>query len=119
MKVLSDKGKEWSKVSVEIENNFNAWLTNSEVKKEEILKRVDKDSFKLVYSNEKDCVRICLSDDIGTIGLPFIWIKNGEILFVHFKTDAALLLLYISSLCGNEKSKKEIGNFIKIHKLNK
>lgn len=119
MKVISNKGKEWGDVSIETENYFNAWLNQSELEKEELLARINEDSFNMVYLVEKNEIRVCFRDNTGNIGLPFMWIKNGKIPLAYFKTDAALILLYISSLCNNDKSKEKIKNFIDKYKLNK
>lgn len=72
-KVISNTGKEWSNVSIETERDFNLWLMQSEIEKEELLLRIGKDDFKVTYSFEKDEIRIYLKDDTGAIGLPFVW----------------------------------------------
>ena len=111
-KVISNTGREWSSVSIETERDFDLWLIQSGIEREEILERTEKDDFKIKYLYEKDEIRVYLEDDSGTIGLPFVW-EHDEVPLTHFKMDAAIMLLYISSLCGNSKSKKKIQYFIK------
>ncbi len=111
-KIISNTGREWSSVSIETERDFDLWLMQSGIEKEEVLARTGKDDFKVTYFYEKDEIRIYLEDDTGAIGLPFVW-ENDAVPLAHFKTDAAIMLLYISSLCGNSKLKKKIQYFIK------
>lgn len=116
MKIISRTGNDWSGVSKETESTFNSWLLQSDISKNEFLTRVNKDSFRVIYVEDIG-IDISIADDIGTIGLPIVWRKNSGIPRAYFKIDAALFLIYISSMCNNDKTKRDIEYSIKIHKL--
>lgn len=111
-KIISGKGKEWSKESAAVMDLFTQWLTMSGLKRKEFLNRADGGNFKICFHRADDVANIILEDDDGIIGEPFVWWKESGIAFENYMMDVGFLFLHIGSLCRSETTKKEINDFV-------
>lgn len=112
-RVLVGKGDEYSKVALETESYYINWLDSSYIAEEDFLNNVRKESFEISISLDMNVSSIKLKNDDGEFVLPLEWRSSGVISFKDYKTEAALLLLYVGNKCGNEASEKKIKSFVR------
>lgn len=112
IKILSGKGNEWSEAAASIMDTLEVWLSCSGITQEELIKRIERTSFQVDFSDTEQKSVLSLCDKDGTIGESFCWDKESGIPKDHFLTDAGFLLLHICSLCRNENSKKKLNDFV-------
>ena len=112
VKILSDKGNEWSEAAASIMDTLAEWLSCSGISREELIKRIEHSSFRVDFSDTKQKRVLSLCDKDGTIGESFCWEEDSGIPKDNFLTDAGFLLLHICSLCTNENSKKKLNDFV-------
>ena len=112
-KIVMGKGKEYSKVSREVERNFRSWLVASSVSEDEFLKAVEVDDFMLNLYSNGDRTHIVFHNANGYIAAPLMWRKESGIAYEEFKTDAGLLLFAVVGKCKKEESKQKIRKFIR------
>lgn len=113
LKFFSDKGKEYSKVAKEVEQNFRNWLDASMMGEADFLNYCNSRYFRLSYDFDGTEAVISLENGGGEFALPLIWDKKSGIALNDFKSDASLLLLYVANKCSNEISVKTIKSFVK------
>lgn len=111
--VLTGAGKEYSKVSKEVENNFRNWLFASNISEQDFMALVDRKDFHLTFWTDGDVALTVFHRHDGEIAVPLIWQKESGGDLEVYKTDAALLLMLVESKCSNEESKKKIKEFIR------
>lgn len=107
-KVIYGKGKEWSAVSHEVEDNFRSWLAASGMDKAECARRLDAEDFSISFVSDYGRMEVHLEDGSGEIGLPLIWHTDSPATLPAYMLDAALMLACMRGLCGNRESKEKI-----------
>ena len=112
-KIIMGKGKDFSKVAREAEQNFNNWLQASNLSEKDLLKLIEQEAFYLTFWADGSVAITILHGCNCEIGMPFVWQKENNISFEAYKTDVGLLLMLIESKCNSEVSKKKIKDFVK------
>lgn len=112
-KVLFGKGKEYSAIANEAEQNLINWLNSSELSEEKFLEMVDRDDLHLTFWTDNKTAITMLHHSGGEIAQPLIWQKETGILLKNYRIDAALMLFLVSEKAGNPRSKEKIRTFIK------
>lgn len=111
--ILADKGSEWSDIAREFEEIFYNWLDASELNEEDFVSAICKDDMYLTYFEDEKMALTIFHHSCGEIGIPLVWqIENG-IPLEAYKTDTALLLLFIAGKCKAQETKDRIEGFVK------
>lgn len=113
--VFKAKGKEFSKVSVEVMGLFDGWLKASELCEEEFFEAIKRSDFLIHYSENPAGVSAFFTVAGAPYGVPFICNKDTDV--ARFKVDLALILMYVGSECKEENILTKIVEFIKVHNL--
>lgn len=113
--LLFGTGEAYSRVANEVEMNFCQWMFVADMEREKFLEAIQADDMKIVFSETEEGVQIAFSVCSGTIGIPLIWEKDGEVDFETFKMDTALLFLFIAASSGSSLVEDKIRCFIKKH----
>lgn len=113
LKILSDKGKEYSSAALEVEQKFQNFLNAAMMSETDFINHCNCKNFELTYEFKNTTAAIIFKDGDEEFALPLIWNSEDGIFLNHFKTDAALLLLYISNKCNNKDSVEKIKSFIR------
>lgn len=110
--ILADKGNEWSDIAREFEEIFYNWLDASELEEEDFVSAICKDDMYLTYFEDERMALTIFHHSCGEIGMPLVWqIENG-IPLEAYKTDTALLLLFIAGKCQKKEVENKIRAFI-------
>lgn len=112
IKILSGEGREWSAAAESVAVTFEEWISASDIEREEFLKRVEGDTFRVEFRSDVDSMEIIFFDENGTIGIPFVWDLSSGIKKEYFLVDAGFLILYIASFCRGEAAKKKLNDFV-------
>lgn len=115
--LLQSKGRKYSKVANEIEQNYKNWLDASLRSETYFLNHCNSNKFELLFSFDGSSASISLEDGDWEFVMPLIWEKKSGIDFENFKTDAALLLMYVANKCSNKDSVQKIESFVKSYLL--
>lgn len=106
--VLSNKGKDYSSVTNEVEDLFNRWLYFSNYDKEYFLRMLNSDGVHIQHEVGNEKITISIIKNNSVVGTPFIWVKENGIPLKNFWIDVLLLLTYISSMCDSENVLNDI-----------
>lgn len=115
--ILADSGIEWSDVAREIEALYNNWLGASDLEEFEFISSVCADDMYLTYFEDARMALTIFHHSCGEIGMPLVWQVESGILLDSYKTDTALLLLYIAGKCNSKLVAEKIEHFVKTELL--
>lgn len=118
-KIIMGKGKAYSRVSMEVENNLKNWLAATPVEEKDFLDAVEEESFSLSMHSDNEKAQIILYNDRGYIIAPLVWVKGNGVTYKEFQMDAGLLLFTVVGKCKKEESKRKIREFIRAELLQK
>ena len=112
--VMTGKGKEYSEVGVQTEVLLSQWLAASNMTEDELIYRLEGDTFNIGVFFEGESMNIIMFDEeSGNIGVPIV-LNNAELeSSTESRMDAALLLLHISQKTTNAKVENKIREFAK------
>lgn len=111
--VMEGMGREYSAVALEIEQTFHKWINASDVSELDFFKLIDREDICLTFQANDEMALAALLNSKGEIAMPLIWQEGNGISFKSYKTDTALLLLFVAGKCNNPKSQKKIELFVK------
>jgi len=111
--VFFGKGKEYSTVAREAEQNYYNWLSSSGINEAYFLQLIDREDFYLSCSRNSDNAAVYFCNSEGDFVMPLVWNKENGIKFSSYEIDVKLLLLLVSSKCNNTISKEKITKFTK------
>lgn len=115
--ILADNGNEWSDVAREIESIYFNWLDASELDENEFISSICEEDMYLTYFEDERMALTIFHHSCGEIGMPMVWQVENEIPLDSYKTDTALLLLYIAGKCNNKLVTDKIESFVKTELL--
>lgn len=118
-KIMMGKGKAYSRVSREVENNLKNWLAATPVEEKDFLDAMEEESFSLSMHSDSEKAQIILYNDRGYIVAPLVWVKGNGVTYKEFQMDAGLLLFTVVGKCKKEESKRKIKEFIRAELLQK
>lgn len=111
--LLFGKGKQYSNVAKESEHNFRKWLLCSQLTEQSFFEKVAKeDTYFAIHSNTEEAT-ISVCNDMGIVGLPFVWEKDSGIDYNSFLIDTALLFCFIAGRTEDKQIEKKITDFVK------
>ena len=105
-KIMVGKGKEYSEVAIQYEEDLKLWLDASGITEEDLRERLDGETFDIWVFFSDEGLNIVMVDEDGDIGLPFI--LNGADSSMGSRMDASLLLLHISKKTTNKSTENKI-----------
>ena len=113
--LFGDKGKEYSKVSLEIEQSFRDWLAFANLTDVEFDQRMSKSPYKIEESiNGDGDIEVNVFAGGEKVIAPLVYQTNSSDNVVgldNFLVDALLLLSYVASRTENKEFEQEVKSF--------
>lgn len=116
--ILSGKGKEWSEVSNEINNELYNWLSFSKLSMDELNQYMQSKDFTFeIVEVENGNRGIIFIADNNIVGTPVMYEKRSGYNAKDFLVDAMLLFLHIGSLFSSDEYNTAFQEFFKEENL--
>ena len=116
MNIIQGKGKEFSRISVEIEQQFKLWLNLSKLNEGDLSSILDKNDFQIELIKDIGYECVVLKRRNLIIGEPFIWDINTGVQYERYWVELGLILYHFCSKTKNRESIIKIQQLIKNNK---